>query len=121
MSGTLLGAGAKFDPATTRLKSIAELSLVILCSLVCGLTVLAVAADPVTNPRFLIKALPLPNAHGIVSLDYFIYDQARGRMWVPASNTGKLDVIDILTDRITAVGGFPTATVNFAGKRPIMG
>jgi DNA-binding beta-propeller fold protein YncE len=44
-------------------------------------------------------------------MDYLAYDAANDRVWVPAGNTGAVDVIDARTGQVTAVGGFATATV----------
>jgi DNA-binding beta-propeller fold protein YncE len=79
------------------------------------------AADPTSNARFVIQELALPGANGLVSLDYFMFDAARHRLWVPASNTGSVDIIDGNTGQVSALGGFPTAQVEFKGKRPVFG
>jgi DNA-binding beta-propeller fold protein YncE len=44
-----------------------------------------------------------------VGTDYLVADSAHGRIWVPAGNTGNVDVVDIATSKVTPVGGFPTA------------
>jgi DNA-binding beta-propeller fold protein YncE len=71
--------------------------------------------------RFAIQPLPLPGASGTVTLDYFTYDRARARLWVPAGNTASVDVIDGKTDEITRIQGFHTAEVSLRGKRPVLG
>src|SRR5437588_2781654 len=58
------------------------------------------AADPTGNARFVVKELALPGANGLVSLDYFIFDPASHRLWVPASNTGSVDIIDGNTNQV---------------------
>lgn len=55
-------------------------------------------------------AIPLPGGPP-VSLDYLAYDSVADRVWVPAGNTGRVDVIDAATRRVSAVEGFATATV----------
>ncbi len=55
-----------------------------------------------------------------VAMDYLAYDAATGRIWVPAGNTGDVDVIDVATGKVTTVGGFPTAPPRRPG-RPRMG
>jgi DNA-binding beta-propeller fold protein YncE len=81
------------------------------------------AAEPTPLPqgKFALKPLALPDANGVVSLDYFVYDHAKRRLWVPASNTGHVDLIDAATDQITVISGLRTAQVDFKGKRPVMG
>lgn len=65
--------------------------------------------------------LAIPGARGLVSLDYFVLDTANHRVWVPASNTGSVTIIDTDTDQVTAITGFRTGQVDFMGKRPVMG
>ncbi len=55
-----------------------------------------------------------------VGMDYLAYDQATGRIWVPAGNTGNVDVVDVATGKVTTVSGFPTAPARRPG-RPRMG
>jgi hypothetical protein len=68
------------------------------------------------SSQFTIKPLPLPGAHGLVTLDYFSYDKTTQSLWVPASNTGSVDVIDTKTDRIKRAKGFPVAQVQILGQ-----
>jgi DNA-binding beta-propeller fold protein YncE len=44
-----------------------------------------------------------------VGMDYLAYDAAQGRIWVPAGNTGNVDVVDVATGKVTTIGGFATA------------
>jgi hypothetical protein len=55
-----------------------------------------------------------------VGMDYLAYDAANDRIWVPAGNTGKVDVVDIGTGKVTALGGFATRPAPRPG-RPNMG
>ncbi len=55
-----------------------------------------------------------------VAMDYLTYDRDTNRVWVPAGNTGNVDVIDLGTGKITTIGGFPTAPPRRPG-RPKMG
>jgi DNA-binding beta-propeller fold protein YncE len=55
-----------------------------------------------------------------VAMDYLAYDRSTGRIWVPAGNTGNVDAVDIVTGKVTAIGGFPTAPSPRPG-RPKMG
>src|SRR5437879_2908684 len=68
------------------------------------------------SPNFTIKPLSLPAANGLVMLDYFAYDHTTRQLWVPAANTGSVDVIDTTTDQIKRVEGFPVRQVEFRGK-----
>ena len=55
-----------------------------------------------------------------VGMDYLAYDAATGRIWVPAGNTGSVDVVEVATGKVTSVGGFSTAPPRRPG-RPRMG
>jgi DNA-binding beta-propeller fold protein YncE len=97
---------------------------VLISSLVAGFAaagVLAEDAKIVDPSKFTLKPLPLPGASGLVSLDYFAYDPHSQRFWVPASNTGRVAIIDARTDTVTSIEGFRTAAVDFRGKHPVMG
>jgi DNA-binding beta-propeller fold protein YncE len=83
------------------------------------------AQEPATTPRpsqdFRVTRLQLPNASGVVALDYFAYERRHARVWLPASNLGVVAVIDAATDKITTVGGFGTGEVELLGKRRLLG
>lgn len=51
-----------------------------------------------------------------VGMDYLAYDAANGRVWVPAGNTGNVDVVDVATGKVTTVGGFPTVASSRPGR-----
>lgn len=76
---------------------------------------------PVIPSNYEVKALTLPGATGGVSLDYVAYDPATGRLWVPASNTGRVDVIDDATDAVSQVTGFQTGEVELRGRKVTLG
>jgi len=61
--------------------------------------VLATALEvSAADTNYAVKPINLPGATGTIALDYFAYDRATGKVWVPASNTGSVDVIDEATD-----------------------
>ena len=49
---------------------------------------------PAAESNYELKPISLPGANGAVALDYFAYNAATGKLWVPASNTGNVDAID---------------------------
>ena len=55
-----------------------------------------------------LSSLRLPGGPP-VGMDYLAYDAHSGLLFVPASNTGKLDVIDTRTGKLRSVDGWPTA------------
>ena len=48
-------------------------------------------ADP-SGSKYELKPIPLPGANGAVALDYFAYDPATRKLWLPASNLGSVVV-----------------------------
>src|SRR5207253_8511908 len=53
--------------------------------------------------------------------DYLAYDRARHRVWVPAGNTGSVDVVDTERGQVTRIDGFATAEVERRGTRRTVG
>src|SRR5213595_29056 len=86
-------------------------------ALVSATAIEASAAD--TNYK--LKPINLPGASGPVALDYFAYDRATGKVWVPASNTGSVDVIDGNTDAVSQITGFPTGEIERRGRKIAVG
>ena len=69
--------------------------------------------------NYSVRTLPLPdNNAGNVSMDYIAYDPGTNSVWVPGGNTGAVDVVDVATDKVRQIPGFPTKEVETrAGKR----
>ena len=68
-----------------------------------------------------LKPISLPGATGTVTLDYFAYDPATGKVWVPASNLGSVVVIDEKTDAVSQVAGFKTGEIERRGRKVTLG
>ncbi len=68
-----------------------------------------------------VTPIALPGASGVVALDYFAYDRSIGKLWVPASNTGNVDVIDESSDAVSQVTGFKTGEVELRGRKITLG
>ena len=68
-----------------------------------------------------LTPISLPGASGVVALDYFAYDRSTGKLWVPASNTGNVDVIDESSDAVSQVAGFKTGEVELRGRKVPLG
>ncbi len=73
------------------------------------------------DSNYELKPISLPGATGAVALDYFAYDPATGKVWVPASNLGSVDVIDEKTDTVSQVTGFQTGEVERRGRKIMVG
>lgn len=69
-----------------------------------------------------LRAIALPNAPaGGVSMDYIAYDRAHHRVWVPAGNTGRVDIVDSLDQKVVSIGGFVTTEMERNGKKRTVG
>src|SRR5262249_14480827 len=79
------------------------------------------ARSPPPNLDSKLKPINLPGATGAVHLDYFAYDRATGKLWVPASNTGSVDVIDGETGTVSQITGFPTGEIERPGRKITVG
>src|SRR5438128_274446 len=73
------------------------------------------------DSNYELKPILLPGATGAVALDYFAYDRSTEKLWVPASNTGSVDVIDEKTDAATQVTGFRTGEIERRGRKITVG
>ena len=72
--------------------------------------------SPVTTLVFLLAAaIALPGGPP-VGMDYLAYDPGTNRVWVPAGNTASVDVLDVATGKVTAIGGFATAPPSRPGR-----
>ena len=67
------------------------------------------------------RAIDLPGASGPLSLDYLAVDRARGRVWVPAAGTGRVDVIDAASGALSEVSGFATIEREGRGGKRLVG
>jgi hypothetical protein len=79
-----------------------------------------VHAQSSASPAVRSIALPGASAAG-VSMDYIAYERSGDRVWVPAGNTGAIDIVDVANGRIDQVTGFATAEVERNGKRRTLG
>jgi DNA-binding beta-propeller fold protein YncE len=91
----------------------------------CLLWILAGCATtrPDAAPSSGSQAIALPDAPdgGSVFMDYVAYDAAHHRVWVPAGNTGDVDVIDTTTQALTRINGFETAEIERDGRKRTVG
>ena len=68
-----------------------------------------------------LKPIPLAGGKSPIILDHLAYDRSTNRLWVPASNTGAVDVIDCNSDSISRVSGFSTRDIELEGRKARMG
>src|SRR5580693_6553969 len=74
------------------------------------------------GPNHGVRSLPLPdNNLGDVSMDYIAYDPGTNSVWVPGGNTGAVDVVDVATDKVRQIPGFPTKEVETRDGKRVFG
>jgi DNA-binding beta-propeller fold protein YncE len=87
-----------------------------------GATLFAAALQAADSARFTVTLLPLPGASASgIGMDYLGYDPATNAVWVPAGNTGSVDVVDAATKKVTQVSGFPTGEMGSGNRRRNVG
>ena len=65
-------------------------------------------------------ALPGGSADGVF-MDYLLYNPRTNTVWVPAGNTGVVDVVEVSTGKLSRVEGFPTQEVERRGVKRLIG
>jgi len=69
-----------------------------------------------------LHAIALPDAPADgVFMDYLAYDRAHHRVWVPAGNTGKVDVLEVPSGAVAHVDGFATREMERHGRKRVVG
>ena len=75
----------------------------VICSMIVLPVLAAMSAISTAAPA--PKSIALPGGPP-AGMDYLAYDAATGRVWVPAGNTGNVDVLDVATGKLTTLGRF---------------
>jgi DNA-binding beta-propeller fold protein YncE len=96
-----------------------NVAAVAIIRVVCS-SVMSMEADA-ADANYELKPISLLGATGTVALDYFAYDRATGKLWVPASNTGSVDVIDEATDAVSQVSEFQTGEIERRSRKITVG
>jgi DNA-binding beta-propeller fold protein YncE len=65
-------------------------------------------------------ALPGGGSAGI-GMDYLLFDPHTQSVWVPAGNSGAVDVIDAKTNHVDSIAGFATKEMDRNGKKRVVG
>src|SRR2546430_7514258 len=85
----------------------------------------AVAATPLQAADLAhstVTMLPLPGASPAgISMDYLGYDPVTNAVWVPAGNTGSVDVVDAATKKVTQLSGFSTGEMGSRNRKRLVG
>lgn len=99
-------------------------SAVLLAAVGCGGAQHRPTASPsgTTTTNATTRTIALPGAPaGGVTLDYLAYDRSHRRVWVPAGNTGSVDVIDVDNGEVRRLDGFVTQDVERHGHKRTVG
>src|SRR5689334_12713999 len=67
------------------------------------------------------RSVVLPGGPGLVRMDYIAFDGARHEVWIPAGNTGKVDLLDVGTEAIQSIDGFATGEMQRHGETRVVG
>jgi DNA-binding beta-propeller fold protein YncE len=82
-------------------------------------TTSVLAAD---STRYTLHTVALPGASPAgIYMDYIAYDAHTGLVWVPAGNTGSVDVIDVKTGDVKQISDFPTGEMGAGNRKRVVG
>src|SRR5438105_914361 len=88
----------------------------------CGAMATACAHKPPALATPAVHAIALPGAPaGGIFMDYLAYDRAHHRVWVPAGNTGSVDVVDVSSGAVTRIEGFQISEIERSGRKRVVG
>lgn len=80
------------------------------------------SAGPPATAAAEVRAISLPGASAAgVTMDHLAYDRSRHRVWVPAGNTGSVDVVDTIDGHVSRIDGFATSQIEHDGKSRTVG
>jgi DNA-binding beta-propeller fold protein YncE len=74
-------------------------------------------ANGYTISTIALKGAP---ADGIL-MDFLLYDPRTKAVWIPAGNTGSVDVLDTTTGKLARIEGFPTKEIERHGTKRTVG
>ncbi len=75
---------------------------------------------PATHYATSVVALPGGSADGVF-MDYLLFDPRTDAVWVPAGNTGSVDVLDTRSGKLSRIEGFPTQEMERRGRKRTVG
>lgn len=94
----------------------------VLCGVFATTAINAQAPRDGTAGVFTMRAIALPGGQATgISMDYLAFDPKTGYVWVPAGNTGAVDVIDTATGKVTQIPGFATSETQTDDGKRILG
>jgi DNA-binding beta-propeller fold protein YncE len=82
----------------------------------------ALGAGAAGGTRYSVRSIPLPGgSERGISMDYVAFDAATKQLWVPAGNTGAVDVVDIASGKIRQIANLPTAEITNGERKRTVG
>ncbi|HXH90130.1 MAG TPA: hypothetical protein VNN25_01010 [Thermoanaerobaculia bacterium] len=88
----------------------------------CGAFLFAAQTLYAADPTYTVSMQALPGASDAgIGMDYIIFDPATRSVWVPAGNTGAVDVVDPATGKVRQITGFPTAEMGTGDRKRVVG
>jgi DNA-binding beta-propeller fold protein YncE len=82
----------------------------------------AAGAGAEDGTRYSVRSIALPGGTGQgIAMDYLAFDPTTKMLWVPAGNTGAVDVIDTNSGQIRQIGNLPTAEVTNGDRKRTVG
>ena len=83
-------------------------------------TVVTSRKGAAADASYAVRNVTLPGS-GPISMDYIAFDPATRFVWVPAGNTGAVDVIDSSDNSVRQITGFSTAEMGAGERKRVVG
>ena len=94
----------------------------VLCGLLIWASLVTGSDARAASDGYTVTMLALPGASPAgISMDYIAFDPATGFVWVPAGNTGAVDVVDTASRTLRQVSGFGTAEMGSGDRKRVVG
>ena len=85
-------------------------------------SLVAVRQGKTADAAYAVSTQHLPGASAAgISMDYIVFDPATHSLWVPAGNTGAVDVVDVKDGSVRQIGSLPTAEVTTGERKRVVG
>lgn len=86
------------------------------------LSLSAAPAAKAADAGYAVTSQHLPGASAAgISMDYIVFDAATHSLWVPAGNTGAVDVVDVKDGSVRQIPGLPTAEMTTGERKRVVG
>lgn len=85
-------------------------------------SLVAACEGKAADTAYTVSAQHLPGAGAAgISMDYIAFDPATHSLWVPAGNTGAVDVVDARDGKVRQIPGLATAEVTTGERKRVVG